>query len=128
MSVTTGTSAEMEKQQEPRANAPALATQVVICLGPWYEDATADHLGPLLEVLRSSLGSLAAQSLVAYPASNAQATSWEHEGMLLQPYLPTARLHPLPVQTAATYVNLYEIVRAHNAPCGLMLGPEAHTL
>ena len=48
--------------------------------------------------------------------------------MILQPYLPSAKLHALSVQTATTYMSLYEIMWAHSAPCGLLLGAEAHTL
>ena len=48
--------------------------------------------------------------------------------MLLQPYLPSARLQTWLVQTATAYVGLYEVMRAHSAACGLLLGAEAHTL
>jgi hypothetical protein len=128
MSTPTGTTAEMESQQETRVDATAVTTQIIICLGPWYEDAAADHLTPLLHVLREALGPQADQALVAYPATNPQATSWQHEGMLLQPYQPSARLHTLSVQTAATFLSLYEIMRAHSATCGLLLGAEAQSL
>ena len=128
MSAAIGVSAEKETQQESRAASTAAATQVVVCLGHWYEDAPPEHLVPMLRVLREALGDLASQALVAYPASDSQATSWESEGLLLQPYLPSARLQPIFVQTATTYLSLYEIMRAHSAPCGLLLGADAHTL
>jgi hypothetical protein len=128
MSPTTGTTAEMESQQETRVDLAGVTTQIVICLGPWYEDAAADHLTPLLHTLREALGPQAGQALVAYPATDPQATSWQHEGMLLQPYQPSARLHTLSVQTAATFLSLYEVMRAHSATCGLLLGAEAQSL
>lgn len=128
MSAAIGISAERETQQATRVPLPAAATQIVVCLGHWYEDAPADHLAPMLSVLREALGDLASESLVAYPATDPHATSWESEGMLLQPYLPSARLQPIFVQTASTYLSLYEIMRAHSAACGLLLGADAHTL
>ncbi|MGI4852742.1 MAG: hypothetical protein ACRYF4_01695 [Janthinobacterium lividum] len=128
MSGAPGTTAEVENRQEARFASGAVSTEVVICLGPWYEDASADHLMPLLTVLHAALGDHASQALVAYPVSNPQATSWEHGGMLLQPYLPTARLHTWLVQAASTYLSLFEVMRAHSATCGLLLGPEPQTL
>ena len=128
MSTATPVTAAMEAQDESRAGSPGVATQIVICLGPWYEDAPAEHLAPLLRMVREALAGRATQSLVAYPASDPQAASWQHEGMTLQPYLPSAKLHALSVQTATTYLSLYEIMRAHSALCGLLLGAEAHTL
>ena len=128
MSTAIPVTAAMEAHDESRAGSPGLATQIVICLGPWYEDAPMEHLAPLLQLLRQALADQAAQALVAYPASDPQAASWQHEGMTLQPYLPSAKLHALSVQTATTYLSLYEIMRAHSAPCGLLLGAEAHTL
>ena len=128
MSTAIPITAAMEAHDEARVGSPGAATQIVICLGPWYEDASAEHLSPLLHLLREALGARAGQALVAYPASDPQASSWQHEGMALQPYLPSAKLHALSVQTATTYLSLYEIMRAHSAPCGLLLGAEAHTL
>ncbi|MGI4756852.1 MAG: hypothetical protein ACRYGF_08390 [Janthinobacterium lividum] len=128
MSGTAGTTAEVETQQESRVTGATATTPVVVCLGPWYEDAPADHLQPLLQVLREALGELASQTLVAYPASDPHATSWEHEGMMLQPYLPSARLQTWFVQTATSYLSLYEVMRAHSSTCGVLLGADAHTL
>lgn len=122
------TSAQQEDQQESRVAATAVSTPIVVCLGPWYEDAPAEHLQPLLITLREALGELAPQALVAYPVSDPHATSWEHEHMRLQPYLPSARLRTWFVQTATSYLSLYEIMRAHSAACGLLLGADAHTL
>jgi hypothetical protein len=127
MSAATGTTAEMETQHETRGESTA-ATQIVVCLGPWYEDAPAEHLAPLLQTLREAFGTQADQALVAYPVNDPQATAWQHEGMLLQPYQPSAKLHTLSVQTATTFLSLYEVMRAHSATCGLLLGAEAHTL
>jgi len=128
MSAVTGTTAEMEAQQETRVDAPGIETQIVVCLGPWYEDANVEHLSPLLHILQEALGTRAAQALIAYPATDPQATSWQHEDMLLQPYLPSAKLHALSVQTATTFLSLHEVMRAHSATCGLLLGADAHTL
>jgi hypothetical protein len=115
-------------QQQAAAAAGSTATQIVLCLGPWYEDTTADHLAPLLQMLRDALRERTTQALIAYPAADPQAAAWQHEGFVMQPYASAAKLHTLPVQTAATYLSLYEIMRAHDATCGLLLGPEAHTL
>lgn len=128
MSGAIGTSAATETAQESRVASGATATQIVVCLGPWYENATAEQLHPLLVVLREALGELAPEALVAYPVSDPHATSWEHERMLLQPYLPTARLKTWFVPTATSYLSMYEIMRAHNSACGLLLGADAHTL
>ncbi len=128
MSTATGITAAMEAHAESRVGSTAAATQIVVCLGASYEDAAAEQLAPLLRMLRSALGERAAEALVAYPASDPQAASWQHEGMVLQPYLPSAKLRTLTVQTATTYLGLYEIMRAHSAPCGLLLGADAHTL
>ncbi len=130
MSAVAGTTAEVELQQESsqRAQAHASTADLVVCLGPSYENASADHLEPLIHVLREALGDNASRALVAYPVLDPQATSWEHVGMLLQPYLPSARLQTWVVQTATAYVGLYEVMRAHSAACGLLLGADAHTL
>jgi hypothetical protein len=128
MSTATGITAAMEANAESRPASSAVATQIVVCLGPSYEDAPAEQLAPLLRMLRTAFGEHAAEALVAYPASDPQAASWQHEGMLLQPYLPSAKLHTLSLQTATTYLSLYEIMRAHSASCGLLLGAEAHTM
>ena len=128
MSPSTGTTAEMESSQETRAEVHGVATQVVICLGPWYEDATPDRLSPVLQVLREALGTQAAHALVTYPVNDPQATAWQHEGMRLQPYVPSTKLHALAVQTGATFFSLNEVMREHSATCGLLLGAEAHTL
>lgn len=128
MSTATPITAAMEAQDESRAASPGVATQIVVCLGPWYEDAPAEHLAPLVHMLRSALGERTERALVAYPVSDPQAASWQHESMTLQPYLPSAKLHALSVQTATTYLSLYETMRAHSAPCGLLLGAEANTL
>ncbi len=128
MNGATGTTAEKEARQESRVHTGAVVTQVVVCLGPWYEDAPVDLLTPLLHVLRSALMDRVPQSLVAYPASDPQANSWQHEGLLLQPYLPSGRVQDLPVQTATTYLSLYEVMRAHSATCGILLGEEAQSL
>lgn len=128
MSTATGVTAAMEQRDESRAGSPDVTTQTVICLGPWYENAPVEHLTPLLQVLRNALEEGAEHTLVAYPVSDPKAASWQHEGMVLQPYLPSAKVHALSIQTAGTYLSLYEVMRAHAASCGLLLGAEAHTL
>lgn len=127
MSRAVGITAEEETQQEQR-QAGAIAAQIIVCLGPAYENAPVDQLEPLLQVLYTALSDHYVQAMVAYPVSDPQASSWEHGGMLLQPYLPAARLNTWLVQAASTYLSLHEIMRAHSSACGLLLGPEAHTL
>ena len=128
MSTTTYNPSGTAEQQVPQQSPAQVATQIVIALGPWYEDASGENLAPLLRVLREALGDLLPQAAVAYPASDPQANSWEYEGVHLQPYLPTVRLQPLAVQNAATYLSLYEVMRTRGAACGVLLGSEAHTL
>jgi hypothetical protein len=128
MTPATGVTAEMETLQESRASESGPATQLVVCLGALYEDAPAETLTPLLDNLGEALAGLAGQTMIAYPSSDAQASSWEHAGMTLQPYLPSARLPGLAVQTATSFLSLFEVMRAHAAACGVLLGPEAHTL
>ncbi len=120
--------AEMEAREEARTESRAPLAQIVIGLGPWYEDAPADLLTPLLQVLRSALGHRVTQALIAYPVSDPHASSWQHEGMSLRPYPPSTRGQELPVQTAATYLNLYEVMRAHAATCGILLGADAQSV
>jgi hypothetical protein len=118
----------METRNEERVNNSAVSVEVVVCLGPWYEDAPADALLPLLDMLREALGSRMAQTMVAYPASDPHATSLQQEGLLLQPYQPSTKVHALAVQTATSYLSLYEIMRAHDSACGVLLGAEAQSL
>ncbi len=106
----------------------AVSTDLIIFLGPAYENAAADQLEPVVAMLREALGDNTARALVAYPALDPQPVAWELAGMSLQPYLPSARPQTFLVQTATAYVGLYEVMRAHSAACGLLLGAEAHTL
>lgn len=130
MSGVAGTTAEMEQHKEATVQTRAGATDadLVICLGPAYENASLEQLEPVLHMLRDALGTNAARAMVAYPALDPQASSWEHAEILLQPYLPSARTQTWMVQTATAYLSLYEVMRAHAATCGLLLGAEAHTL
>jgi hypothetical protein len=128
MSPSTGTTAETESPQVTRADVHGITTQIVICLGPWYDDAQPERLSPVLQVLREALGPQAANALVTYPVNDPQASTWQHEGMLLQPYVPSTKLHALAVQTGTTFLSLNEVMREHSATCGLLLGAEAHTL
>lgn len=124
------TIAEMEfaHEGETRAQRHAVATDLIIYLGPAYENAAADQLQPVIAMLQRALGENTARALVAYPVLDPQAAPWDLGGMALQPYLPSARLHTFLVQTATAYVGLYEVMRSHSAICGLLLGAEAHTL
>ncbi len=128
MSAATSMALEMDTTHHPGANSGGPAAQVVVCLGPWCEDAAPDSLTLLLRVLRQALGERSRQALVAYPVSDPHAGSWEHEGMPLHPYLPSSRMQELSLQTAGTYLSLFEVMRAHSAPCGMLLGAEAQTL
>ncbi|MEK6396576.1 MAG: hypothetical protein V4734_00690 [Terriglobus sp.] len=125
MSTTT---AAMEMQMESHVAGSPASSQTVICLGPWYADAPPDTLQPLLDVLKQALGNDAASTLIAYPVADPQATSWNQDGLQLQPYQALNKLHTLSVQTAESYLSLFEIMRAHDATCGILLGAEAHSL
>lgn len=118
---------EVEQVNNQHQQATA-ATDVVIFLGPAYENAAADQLEPVLAMLGQALGGNRTRALVAYPVLDAQASAWELGGMSLLPYLPSARLQTFLVQTATAYVDLYEVMRAYSATCGLLLGAEAQTL
>lgn len=130
MSAPAGTTAEMEQAQESSVHPQrqAVTTDLVIFLGPSYENAAADQLELVVAMLRQALGVNTARALLAYPVLDPQASAWELGGMALQPYRPSARLQTFLVQTATAYVGLYEVMRAHSATCGLLLGAEAHTL
>jgi hypothetical protein len=118
----------METRNEELAANSAAAVDVVVCLGPWYGDAPVESLSPLLLKIYEALGDRAARTMVAYPASDSQARSWQQDGLLLQPYQPSAKMHELVVQTATSYLSLFEIMRAHESECGVLLGAEAHSL
>lgn len=122
------TTAAMEMRMESQVANNAVSTDAIICLGPWYADAPVDHLQPLLEVLRGALGDRAPSTLIAYPVSDPEAASWHQDGLSLQPYSSNTSMHTLTVQTAAAYLSLYEVMRAHDASCGMLLGAEAHSL
>ena len=124
----TGVTAAMETRNEERAANTAAAADVVVCLGPWYEDASGESLSPLLQTLARALGDRAARTMIAYPASDPQARSWRQDGLLLQPYQPSAKMHELAMQTATSYLSLFEIMRAHESACGVLLGAEAQSL
>lgn len=129
MSGAPGTTAEMEAHQEGSQLTQATSADIIIiCLGPAYQDAQVDQLEALLLSLREALNELAPRALVAYPVTDPHAAGREHAGLLLQPYLPVARQQTLLVQTASSYLGLYEVMRAHNSYCGLLLGGEAQTL
>ncbi|SEB61082.1 hypothetical protein [Terriglobus roseus] len=124
----TGVTAELETRNEERAANTAAAIEVVVCLGPWYEDAPGESLSPLLQTLSQALGERASSAMIAYPASDSHARSWQQEGLLLQPYQPSTKMRELAMQTATSYLSLYEIMRAHESFCGLLLGAEAQSL
>lgn len=125
MSTTT---AAMEMRMESQAAGSPVSTQTVICLGPWYADTSQDTLQPLLTVLQKALGDDASSTLIAYPVADPEAPSWHYDGLQLQPYQALSKLHTLSVQTAESYLSLFEIMRAHDATCGMLLGAEAHSL
>lgn len=125
MSTTT---AAMEMRMESQVAGSPVSMQTVICLGPWYADASQDTLQPLLNVVQKALGADASSALIAYPVSDPDAPSWQYDGLQLQPYQALSKLHTLSVQTAESYLSLFEIMRAHEAACGVLLGAEAHSL
>lgn len=122
------TTAAMESHAEGHVSGSPIGTQTVICVGSWYADATADHMQPLLEMLRDAAGPRAGSVMVAYPVSDPQAGSWTWEGISLQPYQSSGGSSVLQVAVAASYLDLYEVMRAHGASCGVLLGAEGHTL
>ena len=122
------TTAAMEAQAESEVSGSAVAVEIVVCLGSGYADATVEQLQPLLALLREALGARAGSTMVAYPVSDPQAGSWEMEGLTLQPYQPASSSMSLHVATASSYLNLYEVMRAHKSACGLLLGTEANSL
>lgn len=124
MSTATSTIAEAEAQHTSQVG----SAPIVLCLGPSFENASTDQLAPLLALLRDALGEMAADAVVAYPVSDPQAASWQHDGMALQPFLPSAHLQTISVQTATSYIGLHEVMRAHESICGILLGAEAQTL
>lgn len=125
MSTTT---AAMEMRMESQVAGSPVSVQTVICLGPWYADASQDTLQPLLSVVQQALGADSSAALIAYPVADPDAPSWHYDGLQLQPYQALSKLHTLSVQTAESYLSLFEIMRAHDATCGILLGAEAHSL
>lgn len=122
------TTAAMESHAEGHVSGSPVATQTVICLGSWYADATADHMQPMLETLREAFSDRAGSIMVAYPVTDPQAGSWTSEGFSLQPYQSSGGSSVLQVAVASSYLDLYEVMRAHGAQCGVLLGAEGHTL
>ncbi len=128
MSTAPVVTAEMETQQEQRTGAGGTPAELVLGLGPWYSNAPTEQLAPVLAHLREALGLRVERCIVAYPVSDPQAESSQHEGIVLQPYLPVSKQQSLSVQTAASYLSVYEVVRAHSAKCALLLGAEGQSL
>lgn len=120
--------AAMEMQQETQVSGSAVRTEIVVCLGQWYTDSSVEHLQPLLAVLREAFRERAASTLIAYPVSDPQAESWHSDGFTLQPYQSTAGPSTLQVAVASSYLDLYEVMRAHGSECGVLLGAEAQSL
>lgn len=128
MAAAEGTTAEMEAQAHGHVDGSDLLTKVVVCLGPAYQDASPERLASLLTNLRTAFGAAPASLLVAYPASHGDAASSTMDGITLQPFLQSVAAHIVAVQPAASWLSAYEIVRAHNAECCLLLGVEAQSL
>ena len=105
-----------------------MGADLVVCLGPSYLNATPEQIAPLLPWLRAAVGEVRGSVLIGYPVTHGDASSEQHEGFLLQPFLENVSSVNMVVQTAASWLNAYELVRAHNARYCLLLGGEAQSL
>ena len=117
-----------EPAQETQGGSLAATTHTVVCLGPSYENASPEDLAPVLQVLASALGERSAQTVIAYPVTDPHGEAWQYQSFQLQPYLPSARVQAIAIQTSTTYLSLFEVMRARSAQSSLLLGAEAHTL
>lgn len=120
------TTAEQEAHDQAHVAGSETQTSLVICLGSAYTDAPPEQISQVLPVLRSAFGAGQQGSLlVGYPVTRGDVPAEEHDGFLLQPFVESASSSSLIVQTAASWLNAYELMRAHRAQCCLLLGAEA---
>lgn len=128
MALQGATTAEQEARDQAHVDGSSTSASLVVCLGSSYLDAAPDQIAALVPWLRSLLGNANEAVLIGYPVTHGNAGSEQHDGFVLQPFLESAASASLVVQTAATWLNAFELVRAHNARCCLLLGGEAQSL
>ena len=128
MTAAPGMTAEPEAQQGSQLDDRSAPAEIVVCLGPAYTDATPEHLAPLLAELEAAFATRAGQVLVSWPSQVPEEPPQPYGGLRIRTYHPAATVQTVSVETALTFVHAYELVRAHNAQCCVLLGAEAHTL
>ncbi len=128
MALEQVTTAEQEARDQAHVAGSSTGASLVVCLGPSYLDAAPDQIAALLPWLRDAIGTEHDGVLVGYPVSHGDAISEQHDRFVLQPFLESAASASVVVQTAAAWLNAFELVRAHNARCCLLLGGEAQSI
>ncbi|WP_419804580.1 hypothetical protein [Terriglobus sp.] len=119
--------AEQEAHDQGHVAGSSTGASMVVCLGPSYLDAAPDQIAPLLPWLRTAVGTGSGDVLIGYPVTHGEAASEQHDGFMLQPFLESVASTNVVVQTSASWLNAFELVRAHNARCCLLLGGEAQS-
>lgn len=127
MALEEATTALQESHDQAHVAGSRHAASLVVCLGPSYTDAGTEQVATLLPWLRAAVGN-AEGVLVGYPVTQSHAQAEEHDGFLLQPFVESVSSSSVIVQTAASWLSAYELVRAHDARCCLLLGAEVQSL
>ncbi len=121
--------AATEARDQASTDGSSIAATVVVCLGPAYQDATPERLEPLLAVLRDAGADAGLTGmLIGYPVAHGDVPATTAGSFTLLPFTQSVSAHTLSVQPAASWLSAFELMRAHNSACCLLLGAEAHTL
>ena len=128
MALEQAITAEQEAHDHATVSGSSTEVPFVVCLGPSYLDASPEQVTALLPWLRTVGGSASGQVLVGYPVTHGGMTSEQHDGFVLQPFLAGMTNSDVVVQTAAAWLNAFELVRAHGARCCLLLGAEVQSV
>ncbi len=120
--------AEQEARDQANVSGSSTGASLVVCLGPSYLDAPPEQIAAMLPWLRDVVGTEKRDVLVGYPVTHGSAASEQHDGFVLQPFLESVASTSVVVQTAASWLNAFELLRAHNARCCLLLGGEAQSV
>ena len=120
--------AEQEARDQANVAGSGTGASVIVCLGPSYLDASPEQLAALLPWLRNALGRERGDVLIGCPVTHGDAVAEQQDGFVLQPFVELVTTNTVVVPAAAAWLNAYELLRAHNARCCLLLSAEAQSL
>ncbi len=121
---------ETTTESTQAASAPA-AAHLLVCLSSAYADLSSLQTSAVLRLLQRALAGTQTspgQVTVAYPSVQTDAPQVEQEGFTLVPYADGGSGQALTVHTAANWISVAAVLRAHGAAVGLLLGAEAQSL